>query len=486
MSFTPIECIITGDIQIVRPPARIVERLRQRLSFPNPAYRNAKRRSADVKTIPPRRECVIEEPSGNVRIPRGAVKELREVLREDLFKPTWRDERSVGAELPEKMFDALSNALSDRPLRYYQNDGIIALRKSLQGTIVIPCAGGKTTLGVASIGWFNREALIIVHTQDLFDQWVEAVRLMLGAEPGHVRAGGDVNLQPVTVAMVLSLKTFLQTEEGRQRCTRFGLVIVDEAHHSPSDTFQVVLPALPARGRLALTATPDREDGLEVIMDWTFGDRLLEIETVALLQKTDRGGPFLLAPTVKFIESDFVFDYTPPKEPRPNEEERRMVKLQKQLVNCKSRNALIASVATEDARKGETVLILTNHKAHCRMLGRLCWELGIEPAVLVAAGGKAAKKRRQDQIQGMRDGTVKLAIATSLFDEGVDVTRLSRVVFALPDKARRLIQQRTGRLMRPFEGKEPVLYDVLDPKVDTLVNRAAERRRTYQRLGILR
>jgi superfamily II DNA or RNA helicase len=484
--FAPIECIVAGDIQLVRPPARTIEQLRRRLSFPNPAYRNAKRRSADVEKIPPRRECVIEEPTGNVRIPRGAVKELKEVLRGELQRPVFRDERSAGAELPGEMLSALERSLAERPLRYYQSDGIAELLRSLQGTIVIPCAGGKTTLGVASIGRFNRETLIIVHTQDLFDQWVEAVQAMLGAEPGHVRAGGEVDLRPVTIAMVISLKTFLQTPEGRAACARFGLVIVDEAHHSPSDTFQVVLPALPARGRLALTATPDREDGLEVLMDWSFGPRLLEIETITLLQKTERGGPFLLAPTVKFIESDFAFDYAPPEKPRPNEEEIRLAKLQKQLVHCKSRNDLIANIATEDARKGETVLILTNHKAHCRMLGRLCWERGVEPAVLISASGKAAKKHRKDKIQGMRDGNVKLAIATSLFDEGVDVTRLSRVVFALPEKARRLIQQRTGRLMRPFEGKEPILYDVVDPKVETLMNRAAERRRTYKRLGILR
>jgi len=53
--------------------------------------------------------------------------------------------------------------------------------------------------------------------------------------------------------------------------------------------------------------------------------------------------------------------------------------------------------------------------------------------------------------------------ATTLADEGLDITRLSRLILATPAKAQGRTMQRLGRLMRPHPGKgEPVLFDIVD------------------------
>ncbi len=149
-----------------------------------------------------------------------------------------------------------------------------------------------------------------------------------------------------------------------------------------------------------------------------------------------------------------------------------------------TRNDAIAEIAVRDAQAGECVIVLSNDKLHCRLLAKAILEKGGHPVVLFGGAGKTNKRRRKETIQGAREGTVSIIIATSLFDQGVDVQRLSRLILALPQRAKGRTQQRGGRIMRLWPGKEPVIYDIVDPKVDTLVRRFEERRRVYRAMGI--
>ena len=47
---------------------------------------------------------------------------------------------------------------------------------------------------------------------------------------------------------------------------RFGLVILDEAHHCPAETFKSVVQHFAARYRIGLTATPTRKDRLHPVL----------------------------------------------------------------------------------------------------------------------------------------------------------------------------------------------------------------------------
>jgi len=471
-----VACHVAGDIHIPELRAKSLERLRRALSFPNPDFVQAKRRGVETNGMQESIEALVELPDGGARVPRGCLRAIRKQLAEDDAKPRYVDERSAGDAVVFPRNDALERA------RYYQRGGVDALASSTQGTIVIPCGGGKTSIGIAAIGHLSRAALVSVHTEDLLDQWVGAARAMLGVEPGTVKNGeGDGLDRPVVVGMALTLVRLLETPWGRQWCRRFGVFIVDEAHHAPCETFQRALVVVPAKYRLGLTATPEREDGCERLMDWSFGDRLLEVEAKELFE-----AGFLVKPTVEFIESGWTFPYKPKPERAPrNWESKRITAMTRKLVSSTERNAIIRDIVVREVKAGETFLVLSNNKAHCRALSRMIWDAGVEAHVLVSTSGKAAKETRQKIIQGMRDGAVKCVIATSLADEGLDVKPLSRVLLALPERARAKTIQRVGRLMRIDGDKKPILYDVIDSSVDTLDNRASERRTVYRDLGLL-
>ncbi len=498
-----VDAIVSGDIAIRGLRAKSIERLRRRLALKNPDFVRA-RRSGDTGSIKEWIDVLFEEPSGDVRVPRGTTQVIRETLAEDLIRPRYIDQRVTGAPLAidDRAFD---RARHEKPPRYYQMDVAYEAEQSLQGTIVIPCAGGKTTAGALAIERVRRSTLVLVHTEDLLDQWVETIRFWLGLEAGRV-ISGKASPAPVTVAMVITLANLLESSEGDAFAQRFGMVLVDEAHHAPApETFQRALRKLPARVRIGLTATPDREDGLTDLMDWTFGRRLVEVDANTLFAKG-----WLTPPSIEYLPSEFRFVHmrrcltckTPFQgaqlceatgktrrcdagKPHAKDENKRLAKLRKAITTDAARNALIADRVAAEWRAGETILVLSNHREHCRTLGRLCWERGAEAVVLVAKKTKDGREYRRESLDGMRAGRVRLVIATSLADEGLDIARLSRVVLALPERSKRGTSQRLGRLMRNWPGKRPKLIDVTDPHVETLVNRAEGRTRVYRSLGLV-
>jgi superfamily II DNA or RNA helicase len=93
------------------------------------------------------------------------------------------------------------------------------------------------------------------------------------------------------------------------------------------------------------------------------------------------------------------------------------------------------------------------------------------------------KKARAACIEGARDGSIKCMIATSLADEGLDIPRLSFVVLTSCGKSSRLAEQRTGRVLRQFEGKEMGhIYDFTDNGTPMGRRNSVERRKSYKRL----
>jgi superfamily II DNA or RNA helicase len=445
--------IVLRDLSI-----RSIERLRFALSYPHPEYVQAIRlRRPPPPGVPLRFECMTEWPDGSISVPRGAVDVVRAALAADDLGTEFVDARTDGSPIHVDRSPAG---------RAYQTLGVVRLRNKTQGIVTLPCGGGKTKLGACAIADLARTAVVLVHTGDLLDQWVEEVRTSLGIEPGIVDDHHKDVGAPVVVASVFSLAPMLEADPSIG--ARFGLAIVDEAHHAPANTFQRVMRHLPARQRLGLTATP-REDGHDKLFDWSFGPRLL-VKT--LQELVDEG--FLMMPKVVSVPTAFEHEMSPT-------DPRRLTKLHRAIVRDAARNEIVADLVMWEEQAGETVLLLANRKELCHKLAKLLASRGVNYRTVVGSTGKTKRKAALNEL---RAGEASVVIATSLADEGLNVPRLSRIVLAFPEKARGKTIQRVGRLTRMWDGKDPVLYDVVDPKVDTLVRRAGERRRAYRSIGI--
>jgi superfamily II DNA or RNA helicase len=456
-----VRATVAAEILLHDLTPRSTERLRFALSYPHPDRAKALRLRHDTTGIPIRYECMVERPDGSVAVPRGAVEIVRAMLAADDLRPAFEDRRSVGEPIGPL---ALPPHIELRP---YQREGVKRLLSKAQGMIVLPCSAGKTILAAGAIVALSRTAVVLVHTGDLLNQWVEDVR-GLGVEPGVVDDERKEVDRPIVVASIFSLAPMLEADPSLG--ARFGLVVLDECHRAPATTVQRCLRRLPARYRLGLSATPDREDGHEKMVDWSFGPRLL----VKTVQELVAGG-YLLIPKLEVVETEFEFDELDREHPK------YLTRMQRALIRDPTRNEAIVDRAFWEVMTGESVLLLSNRKPHCRTLGKMLAKRGIDARVTV---GTTGKKAREANLADLRSGEASIVIATSLADEGLNVRRLSRLILAFPDTSRRMTVQRSGRLMRLFDGKEPKVIDFVDPRVETLANRFAARRRSYRSIGM--
>lgn len=431
---------------------RILERLRLALSLPNPAHLNRLRLGLPVWGEP---EVLtfVEEVAGEVRLPRGAIHVLRRVARAEGVDMVCADERVFPAARVE--------GLRAVPLREYQADAVGRLARATQGTVVIPCGGGKTRVGLGAIASLGTPVLVLVHTLDLAEQWTREIADVLGQEAGLV---GDGTHRPaaITVAVVQALAR-MEGVALERFLGAFGLVILDEAHHVAASMFRDVVGRCPARYRLGLTATPDRQDGLTPLLEWCFGPPLLAVSHETLVE-----AGVLRLPEVRIIETAFTFPYTGAHDYAP---------MLQALVQDEPRNALIAETVAAEAREGRTCLVLSGRVDHCETLKAAIDALGTS-AVLLTGG--VAKTRRAEILAAARAGETRVLVATSLADEGLDLPRLSRVFLAYPGRARGRTLQRLGRLMRLHPEKtDAVLFDFVDRRVPILRRHHLDRKRLY-------
>lgn len=459
---------VDGAITIRRVPQHLIEVLRQAYTMRNPEYDSRLRLGKWTGDTPEEIDFLEESIDGDVRLPRGNVLRLRKIVEAEGYTISFQDARSEGDPVEFK---------SNFTPRDYQAEGIAALKKNTQGIVVLPCGGGKTKLGLGSAIAIGRTTLILVCSNDLLEQWCDSIREDLGIEPGVICGNKKVKIREITVASIQKLDRLLK-DDNNELIRHFGLVIMDEAHHTPAKMFFRVLRRIPARWRLGLTATPDRQDGLTDLTYWSFGEELIR-KTVPDLIKAG----VLMVPTVKVVRSEFSYDFRDSNGKEIKDQSRRLEYLTRRLEGNRARAELVCRVVAHCAEHGQ-VLVLANRQSVCLKTAKILEETyGIRSIVLTSK--RASKTQRKATIEAFKDpkSLIRVVIATSLADEGLDIRHLSRVVMAWPERAEGSTMQRAGRLQRPDYQKEPELWEIVDSEVKTLKNRWDARRRVYQRNG---
>lgn len=313
----------------------------------------------------------------------------------------------------------------------HQKAGLAALKKS-SGVVVMPCGSGKTTLGVAAIAQWAQRTLVVVHTKDLQAQWVQRLQ----QELPEVSVGvGMTSTAQVVICTVQQLAR--QTPTALARWGRgFGTLLADEAHRAGATSWQRVVASVPARNRLALTATPEREDGRWPVVEAHFGPVVHRVEEAELV---DAGRVML--PSVRCVVSRRAYTDGPVES--DGRRDSQIVHIARRLVTNEQRTVVV-------------LVRLVDH-AH-RLAARLAQWV---PAA--AMTGDLASTERARILRELRAKRLRVVVATSLFDEAVDVPSVDTVVLGTPTAVLARVQQRIGRSTRVSKGKlEPLVVDICD------------------------
>jgi superfamily II DNA or RNA helicase len=149
------------------------------------------------------------------------------------------------------------------------------------------------------------------------------------------------------------------------------------------------------------------------------------------------------------------------------------------IVKNDERNSLIAKIASQMVKNGRQVLILVKLIEHGDLLESMI------PDSFFIHGSHTAKQR-SEWLDKMRRREAPITIATSIFDEGVDVKPLDGLILAGSGKSQTRALQRIGRVIRAYSDdktgfvkKDAFIVDFMDD-MKYMRNHSKKRKLMYE------
>lgn len=365
-------------------------------------------------------------------------------------------------------------------LRPYQEAALAAWRQSgRRGLIALPTGSGKTQIALAAIAASQTPCLCVVPTRALLAQWLTTLAKIYDGPIGRFGDGERV-LAPLTVA------TFAGAYRHMARIgDRFGLLIVDEAHHFGQGRQDEILEMSIAPRRLGLTATPLRPGPAAARLAMLLGPVVFERSVGQLT------GPYL-APLER-ITWRLALD----GEERHEYQALRAVYLQEW--NAFLGSHLDASSPTpfhvswqdflrhasqsDEGRRGVAAwrrarrllafprrkrealgLLLARHRQQRTLVfvadNETAYAVAREHLVMPLTCDIGAKER-QEVLERFRTGQLRALVSAQVLNEGLDVPDAEVGIVVAGRMGEREHVQRVGRLLRPGEGKHAIVYELV-------------------------
>lgn len=409
-----------------------------------------------------------------------------------LFAGEWRTDRLV---LPRGVLDAGLGILEDAgatvvvhdqresgmrvawtfkgKLRPEQQDAVREMGRHEIGVLCAPPGAGKTVMGCALIARHRTSTLVLVHRSLLLEQWKEAAVNFLGLNKKDVGIWKGTRPRLTHRLDIAMLPGLARAVDHAAAFAGYGLVVIDECHHIPAASFELVLKACPARRIIGLTATPIRKDRLEKLLHMQCGPirhtlkqvNEAEPDRVALVRRTSIALP------------------TGPNQTQIHE-------IWDALVADEGRIQGIVTDIGSCIEVGRSPLVLADRKQYLNRIDdalRLNQATRETPRYRLESGvGKKARRDIRARIDAhYANGERFILLATaSLVGEGFDMPQLDTLVLAMPLSFKGRLIQYAGRIHRNHECKASArIYDYLDENCP--LTRAMFTRRSigYRQMG---
>lgn len=355
----------------------------------------------------------------------------------------------------------MPNCLNGVTLRDYQVNAANALLKATRGIAKMATNAGKTEVIAAIVIALFGRAVVIVHRKELLHQTTERLQDRIGAKvnkigDGHMELLHDSMDVQVTVCMIQTLANLPNYSPFKHN----EILIIDECHHGSSAQMLKVLHNIPGGWRFGFSGTPLKHDKLsDMQLMGITGEVVVDVNNAFLIGEGYSATPEVVLHTV-YDEDGWNIPYQDA--------------VQMYVVDNHERNVVIASVA--NTSKG-VVLLLVDRIEHGKILQSMM------PSSTFVTGAEDSHTRLQ-VLERMRSGKQGIYIATTIFDEGVDVPAVDVVILAAGGKSQVKLLQRIGRGMRKKGGENIVtIHDFIDDTNKHLLDHSEARVKTYEREG---
>jgi superfamily II DNA or RNA helicase len=327
-------------------------------------------------------------------------------------------------------------------LRAYQTDIIgeyghqvaAGLRRII---LVAPTGAGKTVIAAAIIKGTRAtrsRVLVISHRREITTQ--TSRKLYDNDIPhGIIQAGfPSRSLEEIQLASIQTLwRRAIRT--NAMALPPADLLIIDECHHCPAETYRRIIDAYPDAVVLGLTATPCRGDGRGL---GGIFQTIIECPQVAQLIK----GGYLVKTRV----------YAPVNPDLKGVRVQAGDYVESQLADRMDQTNLVGDVVThwhKYSERRKTVCFAVNvaHSIHLR-------DEFIRSGVRAEhIDGSTPKAERDASLARLASGEIELVTNCMVLTEGWDMPEVGCCILARPTRKMGLYRQMVGRVLRPAEGK---------------------------------
>ncbi len=390
------------------------------------------------------------------------------------------------ADEAEQFFPCPSLTVTLPPLRPDQEAAISAWeRAGCRGVVVKPTGTGKTEIALAIAARHRCSTLVVAPLRDLMYQWQRRIKHSLGVDAG-VLGDGRREIWPITVTTYDSAWIHMKTIGNRYR-----LIVYDEAHHLPGQTLHESALDCLAPLRLGLTATPERADGRDRLLDTLIGPCVYEERIRDARGRTVAGYSIVRVPIYLTESEQAEYDRLSRRIRGYVAKRRReggrfdwkedIAKLSrtdpeaKDVMQCYHRKLALAHRSAEKLRVMEDIFRL--HPAEQCVIFTASNRMALDVSVrfLIPALTAHSDKRERNAILDLfAQGKIRALAACEVLNEGWDAPGVKIGVVLGGEKGTREATQRLGRLLRKFGDRAARLYEVI-------VEETSDQRRARQR-----
>ena len=308
--------------------------------------------------------------------------------------------------------------LLDRQIIPY-NTLLNACNKVGGGLLQLNAGAGKTFITIKVLSELKGKTIIIVNKIPLMHQWAEEIsKLLPTIRIGYLQGQSNVNIQDADIVIAM-LQSMSRIDYPDELFNDFKTVVFDEVHNFSSKCFSKILFKVCCPYSIALSATPQRSDSCDYIINWHVGKLVYKgtVERIGLMPrlhiiKTTSDEYREIKSYNKFQRKDIL----------------QFTSMISQLIEMKSRNNLIIKYIKEYQLQNRKILVLSDRRDHLYTLKTM-----LESDAVDFTFGLFLGKMKAKDLEHTKTCNVLLATYKA-FSEGINEKDLDTLVLITPKK----------------------------------------------------
>ena len=287
----------------------------------------------------------------------------------------------------------------------------------------------------------NIKFLFIAHREELLENAINVFSKILKIDKnefGRIYGGLKEIDKNIIFASIQSLRNCY----NKFKPSFFDYVIVDEFHHSMSDSYLKTLSYFNSKFLLGLTATPKRMDGKDILSlcDYNVVD---EIGIKEALEED------LIVPFHYFGVNDYTINYDniPYKNGKYNEK----ILLENLLLN--TRTDYIVEKINKFGFDGDelSAVAFCQNIEHAFFMKEEFSKKGYKSAVITA---NTRSNERSEILEKFKNKKIEILCVVDILNEGIDIPTINLLLFLRPTMSSTIFIQQIGRGLRKAKNKD--------------------------------